>query len=126
MSTDDLVKLITEAIAHRWPPDGTSPGLTISLLRGGAYYCSVLRHNLPGTTGKTVVYNAEAITLQAALLAIAKRLVSEPKEKNPIDTLEDAIKQLEPIKNDHGMMDYLRKQMDKTKQTSKAWYEEEA
>lgn len=56
--TSDVIQLIdklTNAVSFKFKEDATSPNLTISKLRNGQYYCSVVRYAKNGAVQKKVV-----------------------------------------------------------------------
>jgi len=56
--TSDVTQLIdklTAAVSYKFKEDATSPNLTISRLRNGHYYCSVVRYAKSGGSQKKVV-----------------------------------------------------------------------
>lgn len=81
--TSDVMQLIdklTSAVSFKFKEDGTSPNVTISKLRNGHYYCSVVRYaKSGGTQKKVVVCKAETPSLEdsvknvvAAFLKVAQ------------------------------------------------------
>lgn len=86
MNTDNLVKLITQAIAYKYPTDPMRPGLTVAVLNNGHFYVSVIRHNIEGKV-KVVVHKTQSSSLEISLKEIARMLLSEQMPQNPLDML---------------------------------------
>lgn len=88
-----VIDKLTNAISFKFKEDGTSPGLTISRLKQGNYYCSVVRYPSGGAASKknkVVVCKAEAGTLDAAVTAVAQAfLVHADHKPNPIEELAE-------------------------------------
>jgi hypothetical protein len=86
-----VIDKLTNAISYKFKDDGTSPGLTISRLKRGQYYCSVVRYPTGGAASKknkVVVCKAEAGTLDAAVKAVAEAfLIHADHKPNPIEEL---------------------------------------
>lgn len=53
--TLELINKLTNAVSYKYKEDATSPNLTISKLRNGHYYCSVVRYAKSGGSQKKVV-----------------------------------------------------------------------
>lgn len=67
MTTDvmQLIDKLTSAVSFKFKEDGTSPNVTISKLRNGNYYCSVVRYaKSGGAQKKVVVCKAETPSLE--------------------------------------------------------------
>lgn len=66
-----LIDKLTTAVSFKFKEDGTSPNVTISKLRNGHHYCSVVRYAKQGATQKKVVVcKAEASTLEDAVKGV--------------------------------------------------------
>ena len=89
----NVIDKLTSAISYKFKEDGTSPGLTISRLKQGQYYCSVVRYPSGGAASKknkVVVCKAEAGTLDAAVKAVAQAfLIHADHKPNPIEELAE-------------------------------------
>lgn len=88
----EVIDKLTNAISYKFKDDGTSPGLTISRLKQGQYYCSVVRYPAGAASkkNKIVVCKAEAGTLDAAVKAVAQAfLIHADYKPNPIETLAE-------------------------------------
>ena len=89
----NVIDKLTNAISYKFKDDGTSPGLTISRLKQGNYYCSVVGYPTGGAASKKnkiVVCKAEAGTLDAAVKAVAQAfLVHADHKPNPIEELAE-------------------------------------
>ena len=55
VDTLELIDKLTNAVSFKFKDDATSPNLTISKLRNGQYYCSVVRYAKTGAVQKKVV-----------------------------------------------------------------------
>jgi len=92
VNVQEVIDKLTNAISYKFKDDGTSPGLTISRLKQGQYYCSVIRYPSGGSSlkHKVVVCKAEAGTLDAAVKAVAQAfLIHADHKPNPIEELAE-------------------------------------
>lgn len=92
-NVQEVIDKLTNAISYKFKDDGTSPGLTISRLKQGNYYCSVVRYPSGGAASKknkVVVCKAEASTLEDAVKSVAVAfLVHADYKPNPIEALAE-------------------------------------
>lgn len=88
MNSFDLLDKLVKAVCFIFDSDPTRPGVTISSLRNGQYYCSVVRYLKPG---KVVVCSASSVSLHEALNHVSFKLLESYKVKNPIEELAEAI-----------------------------------
>jgi hypothetical protein len=93
-NTQTLLETLTKAIVFKYSSDMTAPGVTVSSLKNGKFYASVVRYNGAIATGKQVVCKATADTLTGALRAVATEFLGTVKQapKNPVDELSDLVK----------------------------------
>lgn len=96
MNSDNLLDKLTKAVCFSFSEDATRPGVTVSFLRDGQYYCSVVRHvkdKVTKVTAKKVVCNSTSSTLEGALKATADKFLStKAGPKNPVEELSDLLK----------------------------------
>lgn len=91
-NVQEVIDKLTNAISYKFKDDGTSPGLTISRLKQGQYYCSVVRYpsGAASKKNKVVVCKAEASTLEDAVKGVAVAfLVHADYKPNPIEALAE-------------------------------------
>lgn len=91
--TTDVVQLIdklTTAVSFKFKDDGTSPNVTISKLRNGHYYCSVVRYaKSGGTQKKVVVCKAETSNLEDSVKnVVAAFLKIAAPQPDPLQELD--------------------------------------
>lgn len=103
MSTEKLIDKLTKAITFQYKTDATAPGLTVSSLKNGEYYCSIVRWTGTGKTAKkTVVCKARSSSLDGSLKDLAQRFLSvNQPNKTPVDELGDLVKRSKPSKIVH-------------------------
>lgn len=89
LSAEKLMDLICNAISYKFADDQTSPGLTISKLKNGIYYVSVVRYKSAFGKDKIVEFKAQStLSLIDALNMLAKQIVDDGSQKrNPLDEL---------------------------------------
>lgn len=90
MDTKVLIEKLTKALSFKYPNDRMMPGVTISYLRSGEFYVSLLRY----TPEKSVIYKNQSVDLSTALMNAAKFLTREKAERNALDELNDALNPL--------------------------------
>lgn len=86
----DLIDKLTTAVSFKFKEDGTSPNVTISKLRNGHYYCSVVRFSKSGgTQKKVVVCKAETAKLEDSVKSVVAAFlkIAQP-ELNPLQELD--------------------------------------
>lgn len=91
--TTDVVQLIdklTTAVSFKFKDDGTSPNVTISKLRNGHYYCSVVRYaKSGGSQKKVVVCKAETSNLEDSVKnVVAAFLKIAAPQPDPLQELD--------------------------------------
>lgn len=93
-NTQTLLETLTKAIVFKYSTDLTAPGVTVSSLKNGKYYASVVRYTGAIAAGKQVVCKATSDTLNGALKAVATQFLGTVKQapKNPVDELSDLVK----------------------------------
>lgn len=89
MNSFDLLDKLVKAACYRFDSDPTRPGVTISSLRSGQYYCSVVRYL---KRDKVVAYKATRSSLVEALQEVSLLLLEDYKVKNPMQELSEAIR----------------------------------
>lgn len=97
MNSEILLDRLTKAVCFKYSDDPTRPGVTISFLRDGQYYCSVVRYVKNATTKiftKKVVCNSTGPTLDVALKTTADKFLSAKTDgpKSPVDELSDLLR----------------------------------
>lgn len=88
MNSFDLLDKLVKAACFIFDSDPTRPGVTISSLRNGQYYCSVVRYL---KSGKVVVCKATKFSLYEALQDVSFKLLESSRVKTPIEELAEAI-----------------------------------
>lgn len=93
MSTQQLIDKLTKAITYQYKADATAPGLTVSSLKNGEYYCSIVRWTGTGKTAKkSVVCKARNSSLDNTLKELAQQFLSlNQRIKTPVDELGDLV-----------------------------------
>lgn len=93
MTTEQLIDKLTKAITFTYKADPTAPGLTVSSLKNGEFYCSVVRWTGTGKTAKkNVVCKARSNSLDGTLKSLAQQFVSlSQRVKTPLDELGDLV-----------------------------------
>lgn len=93
MTTEQLINKITKAITFQYKTDATAPGLTVSNLKTGEYYCSIVRWTGSGKSAKkTVVCKARSTSLDESLKELAKQFLSLNKvPRNPVQELGELV-----------------------------------
>lgn len=93
MTTEQLMDKLTKAITFQYKTDATAPGVTVSSLKNGEYYCSIVRWTGVGKTAKkTVVCKARNSSLDGTLKELAQQFMSlSQKVKTPLDELGDLV-----------------------------------
>lgn len=89
MNSFDLLDKLVKAVCYKFGSDPTRPGVTISSLRNGQYYCSIVRHLKPN---KVVVCSASKASLPEALQEVSFLFLEDYKEKDPMQELAEVIK----------------------------------
>lgn len=88
MSTKELIDKITKALSFKFPNDRMMPGITISHLKNGNFYVSLLRHN----PNKKVIHKYQDPDLDVALSTVGRFLLeSEVRDLNPLDELSNVL-----------------------------------
>jgi hypothetical protein len=91
--TSDVTQLIdklTNAVSFKYKEDATSPNLTISRLRNGHYYCSVVRYaKSGGTQKKVVVCKSETANLEDSVKNVVNAFlkIAQP-QPDPLQELD--------------------------------------
>ena len=91
--TADVMQLIdklTSAVSFKFKDDGTSPNVTISKLRNGHYYCSVVRYaKSGGVQKKVVVCKAETPKLEDSVKNVVTAFlkIAQP-QPDPLQELD--------------------------------------
>lgn len=93
MTTEQLMDKLTRAITFQYKADATAPGVTVSSLKNGEYYCSIVRWAGTGKIAKkTVVCKARSLTLEGGLTMLAQEFMGlSQKVKTPLDELNDLV-----------------------------------
>lgn len=89
MEPFDLLGKLTKAVCFTFNKDATRPGVTISHLRNGSYYCSIVRHL---KTGKLVVLKSSKPSLQEVLTDVSSMFLETYKVRDPMQDLLEALK----------------------------------
>ena len=89
---NELLTTLTNAVTYTFRKDGMCPGITISTLKDGSIYCSIVRHGSGDgfKNGKQVVCKCTASDVETAVRALANLFLDkDPATKpNPIDELK--------------------------------------
>lgn len=88
--TLELINKLTSAVSYKYKDDATSPNLTISKLRNGHYYCSVVRYaKSGGSQKKQVVCKSETPLLEDAVKNVVNAFlkVAQP-QPDPLQELD--------------------------------------
>lgn len=72
MSTDIILNKLIKAVSFKFKEDLTAPGVTVSFLKNGEYYCSVVRYHEAFAKGKEVVCSGHGLSLHDAVLNAAQ------------------------------------------------------
>jgi hypothetical protein len=96
MTTDVsyLIDKLTTAVSFKFKDDGTSPNVTISKLRNGNYYCSVVRYaKSGGAQKKIVVCKSESPNLESSVKNVVNAFlkVAQP-QPDPLTELDNLVK----------------------------------
>lgn len=89
MKIDTLGKLV-RAVCAAFSEDQTRPSVTLSYLRTGQFYGSIVRYQERYASDKKVVFKATDETIDAVLKSLAQQLLGD---KDAMDQLRDAIKE---------------------------------
>lgn len=87
MSVSGMINLITDAIQYKFADDKSAPGLTISKLKNGDVYVSVVRFGSYFGKDKMVEYKARSTNLMTSLMDVACQIIEDQEETNPIAQL---------------------------------------
>lgn len=89
-NTLDLIDKLTDAVSFKFKEDATSPNVTISKLKNGHYYCSVVRYTKSGgAQKKVVVCKAETADLSESVKSVvASFLKVAQTQPDPIRDLD--------------------------------------
>lgn len=88
----DLVVKLANAVSFKYKEDKTCPGVTVSRLKNGDYYCSIVRYDGPFAKEKVLVAKSRAEDLQSALVSVSQTFLNkceEDKKKDPLEELSD-------------------------------------
>lgn len=93
LSAEKLMDLICNAVSFKYADDQTSPGLTVSKLKNGVYYVSVVRYKRAFGQDKVVAFKAQSTSsLVEALTDLAKQVAEDGAQKrNPLDELRASV-----------------------------------
>jgi hypothetical protein len=99
MTTEQLMDKLTKAITFQYKTDATAPGVTVSSLKTGEYYCSIVRWTGVGKTAKkTVVCKARSTSLDGSLKDLAQQFLS--LNQTPRDPVQELGELVRPSKSD--------------------------
>jgi hypothetical protein len=94
--TSELLDKLTKAVSFKYKGDKTAPGITISSLKNGQYYCSIVRYSGAFAKGKEVVCSAKGSDLFIAIRDAAQSFLS--KATITRDPLQELNSIFEPVK----------------------------
>lgn len=86
-TVEEMIHLVTEAIQFKFKGDKSEPGLTISKLKNGDMYVSIVRFNGYFGKDKSVAFKARGTTLLGALCDVAQQITKVEAEENPLEQL---------------------------------------
>lgn len=91
--SDELMDKLIKAVSYKYSEDKTAPGIVVSSLKRGQYYCSVVRYSQAfAKGGKQVVCNARGSDLPATLKELANKFLKiAARPKDPVQELGSLI-----------------------------------
>jgi hypothetical protein len=94
MTTEQLMDKLTKAITFQYKTDATAPGVTVSSLKTGEYYCSVVRWaGVAKNAKKTVVCKARGTSLDSTLKDLAQQFLNlNQAPRDPVQELGELVK----------------------------------
>ena len=88
--TLELIDKLADAVSFKFKEDATSPNVTISKLKNGHYYCSVVRFaKNGGVQKKVVVCKAETAKLEDSVKSVVSSFLKITQSPlNPLQELD--------------------------------------